>query len=243
MRNSIKNKKLFAGIVAVLAAGFADSYALADEGTVREKVALGFSSYESPTANGDIYANYPTLGLGVTYIWPSRIFADFSIKTSIAGARYNADEVSQGLVKSDQPFARTENSVTVGKSLEDGMQVNAGIFASNTVLKLGQLGQFSRKMTGFTAGVGKGFAIGEGSSIGINGAVALLSGSNRDRFGAVQNSKLGYGLSLGAVYTYTVSKNFSVSVDAKYQEYFIKYSTFTGNEVMLSTALTAITQF
>jgi hypothetical protein len=129
--------------------------------------------------------------------------------------------------------------------IENGLQVNSGIFTANTVLKLAQYGQFSRKMTGLTAGVGKGFAVYEGNAgtVGLNGAAALLTASNYDRYGSVSNSNLSYGLSLGAVYSYSITKNISVSADAKFQSYFIKYPTFSGDEKILSAALSLIGQF
>jgi hypothetical protein len=242
MKNS---RNICVGIAAVLAIGFVDSSAWAEEGVVRVKGSYGLASYSSPTVNGDIAATYPTLGLGVTYIWPSYVFADFSTRTTGSGASYNANSVTGGTVTSDQPLSRTESTLTVGMPTDAGIQVNAGIFTANTVMKLAQYGEFSRKMSGLTAGVGKGFAIYDGKSgtIGFNGAVALLNAKNVDRYGSASNANLSFGLSIGAVYNYPLNRNFSISADAKYQSYFIKYAAFSGDERILSAALSIIGQF
>lgn len=239
------SKNILAGIATVMALCFVDSCALAEEGLVRVKGSYGLASYSSPTVNGDIAATYSTLGLGFTYIWPSYVFADIATRTTGAGASYNANSVTGGTVTSDQSFSRTETTVTVGMPTDDGIQVNAGIFTANTVMKLAQYGEFSRKMSGLTAGAGRGFAIYEGKSgtIGFNGAVALLNAKNTDRYGIVSNANLSYGLSIGAVYNYPLNRTFSISADAKYQSYFIKYSAFSGDERILSAALSVIGQF
>ena len=244
----MKRTQLFTAMVAVLAVGFVSANALADEGVIRAKVSYGLASYTSPSANSDIKSNYSTLGLGVTYIWPSNIFADFSTKMTGSGASYNAASVTAGSpsqVTSDQSFSRTENTLTVGMPLENGMQGNVGLFTADTVFKLSQYGQFSQKMTGITGGAGMGFPLDGGKSgvVGVNGALALLNASNTSANGNVSSSNLSYGLSVGAAYNYPINKNVSVSADAKFQSYLIKYSTFSGDERILSTALSLIGQF
>ena len=241
----MKRTQLFTAMVAVLAVGFVSANALADEGVIRAKVSYGLASYSSPSANSDIRSTYSTLGLGVTYIWPSNIFADFTTRMTGSGASYNANGVTAGLVTADQSFSRTENTLTVGMPLDNGMQGNAGLFTADTVFKLSQYGQFSQKMTGITAGAGKGFPLDGGKSgvLGVNGALALLNASSSDRYGNVSSSNLSYGLSVGAAYNYPINKNISVSADAKLQSYLIKYSTFSGDERILSTAVSLIGQF
>lgn len=245
MKNLMNCKSMYVGIAAVLAIAFVDSDAMAEGGVVRVKGSYGLASYASPTVNGDIAATYPTLGLGVTYIWPSYVFADFSTRTTGAGASYNANSVTGGTVTSDRSFSRTENTLTVGMPTEGGTQINAGIFTANTVMKLAQYGEFSGKMSGLTAGAGRGFAIYEGTlgTIGFNGAVALLNAKYVDWLGNVSSANLSYGLSIGAVYNYSLNRTFSISADAKYQSYFIKYAAFSGDERILSAALSVIGQF
>jgi hypothetical protein len=245
MRNTTKCMRSILYMIAVLAIGVTSQWAVADEGVVRAKLSYGLASYSSPSAYGAISSNYSTLGLGVTYIFPSNIFADFTMKTSGSDASYNANSVTSGLVSSDQKFVRNENIITIGMPLDNGMQGNAGIFTAETVFKLAQFGQFSQKMTGITAGIGKGFPINQGMSgtVGVNGAGALLNATNTDRFGNSSGSDLSYGLSAGAAYNYMFNKNFGFSADAKFQSYFIKYSSFSGDEKILSLALSLIGQF
>lgn len=239
-------KKLqFTMMIGMLAVGSTSSSAVADEGVVRGKLSYGLSNYSSPSAFSDISSTYSTIGLGVTYIFPSNTFADFSIKTSGSGAAYNAQAVTGGLVGSDQSFKRTENTFTLGRPLENGMQGNVGLFTADTQFDLAQYGQFSQKMTGLTAGMGKGIPLDEGRSgaIGVNGAGALLTATSTDRFGSSSTANLAYGISAGVSYNYMFTKNIGFSADAKFQSYFIKYSSFSGDERILSTTVALIGQY
>jgi|GEM_PF-6754772 hypothetical protein len=87
----MKPIQLFTGIVVVLGAGFADSYALANEGVVRA-ASYGVASHTSPSVNGDFKSTNPKIGLGVTYICPSDVFADFSTTTAVTYASFSGDE-------------------------------------------------------------------------------------------------------------------------------------------------------
>ncbi len=241
----MKNTKFVTCLIAVLASGFTISSALADEGVVRAKLSIGFANYAAPYGNNEISTNYSTQGLGFTYIWPSNVFVDVATKSSTPDSTYNARNVFGGLVTTDQAFSRTENTVTLGKPTESGVQLNTGIFTSDTVFNLAQYGQFSQKIIGLTAGAGKGFLIDEGrnGSIGLSATFALLNAKNSDRFGVVTNSNLSYGLSLGAVYNYVLTKSVSLLADAKFQSYLIKYPTFSGDERILSSSLSFLAQF
>jgi hypothetical protein len=247
MKASImKHTKIITCIVALLASSFTVFNALADDGVVRAKVSLGYSNYTQPFGNNEITSYYTTQGLGITYIWPSNVFVDLTTKVSAKDASYNAKNVfGYKGVTSDQGFSRTENTLTLGKSTENGTQLNAGIFSAETVLNLSQFGQFSQKIMGLTAGAGKGFLIEDGraGSIGVSGAFALLNAINKDNTGVSVNSYPSYGISLGAAYTYSLTKNVSVLADGKFQTYFIKYPTFSGDERILSGALSLLAQF
>jgi len=241
----MKNTKFVTCLIAVLAPGFTVPSSLADEGVVRAKLSIGFANYAAPYGNNEISTNYATQGVGVTYIWPSNVFVDLTTKSSTRNSSYNAKNVFGGLVTTDQPFSRTENTITLGKPTENGVQLNTGIFTADTVFNLAQYGQFSQQMIGLTAGTGKGFLIDDGraGSIGVSTTLALLNAKNSDRFGVVTNSNLSYGLSLGAVYNYALTRSVSILADAKFQTYLIKYPTFSGDERILSTSLSLLAQF
>jgi len=245
MRNAMNQKQMMSRMVVVLAAGLVSFAASADEGVIRAKVSYGLANYTAPSLSGNTTSTYPTLGLGVTYIFPTNIFADFSIKTSTSGASYNASNLTGGVVSSDQSFKRMENTLTIGKPLENGMQGNVGLFTADTQFDLGSFGQSSQKMMGVTSGVGKGLAIDEGRSgtIGLNGAVALLKATNTTYTGKSSDSNLAYGFSAGASYNYMFNKMITFSADAKFQTYFISYSGFSGDERIISTSASVIGQF
>lgn len=242
---TLKYMKFSIFFAAFFATVFTASNSLADEGLVRAKVSLGYASYNSPYGSSEISANYMTQGFGITYITPSKLFIDLSTKSSEKGAVYNANSVFGALVTSEQGFSRTENTLTIGMPTERGLQINAGIFNADTNFNLAQYGQFSQKIMGLTAGVGKGVLLDEGrsGSFGLSATLALLKASNTDRFGTEFNSNLAYGLSLGALYSYVLTQNLSVTADAKFQSYFIKYATFSGDERILSSTLSLTGQF
>lgn len=241
----MKYKQILTSIAVVLATGFSGTNAQAEEGVARVKLSYGTASYSSPSVYGDIGSTYATVALGVTYIWPSNVFVDFTSRSSTPDAAYSSRAVSNNPIASDLSFSRMENTVTVGMPLENGLQVNAGVFTADTVAKLPQAGQIVQKLNGISAGVGKGFPINEGKSgaISLNGGFALLNGSHIDQLGGVTASSLAYGLSVGAAYNYPLHKNLSVAVDTKLQSYFIRYATFSGDERILSAALSLIGQF
>lgn len=240
-----KYTKFSTCVAAFITTIFTASISLADEGVVRAKVSLGYASYNSPYGSSEISTNYMTQGFGVTYITPSKLFVDLTTKSSDKAAVYNAKSVFGALVSSDQEFSRTENTLTIGMPTEKGLQINAGIFNADTTFNLAQYGQFSQKIMGLTAGVGKGVALDEGrsGSFGLSATVALLKASNTDRFGTEFNSNLAYGFSFGALYNYVLTQNLSIAADAKFQTYFIKYATFSGDERILSSSLSLIGQF
>lgn len=249
MKDLMKYKQFVTGMVSVLAVSFVATCAQADEGVVRAKVSTGLSHYSSSTTtNGDISSNYATIGVGVSYIWPSNTFADFTTKRSFLDAAYVTQYIAAGQTTANQTFSRVENTVTVGMPLKNGLQGNAGLFFNETNFgfnQLGQTGQFSQKMQGLSAGIGKGIALAEGNagSVGLNGGLALLNASYSDKSGVVSSSNLSYGISLGAAYNYVLNKTISLSADAKYQSYFIKYSNFSADERILSTSVSLIGQF
>lgn len=241
----MKYPKFSLYIVAISTMVLNASGALAGDGEIRAKLSLGYASYNSPYGINEIATNYLTQGFGFTYVWPSKVYIDVSTKASGKNATYDAAKVYGGLVTTAQSFSRVENTLTIGKPTDSGMQINAGLFTGDTELKLAQFGQFSQKTTGLTAGIGRGYPVEEGrlGTVGLSGAVAFLNAKNSDRFGVTSDSKLSYGLSVGAVYSYALGKNISVSADAKYQQYAITYSTFTGDEKIQSYSVSLIGQF
>lgn len=250
MNTSTKYKSFIQVIVTVLAVSFVTSSAQADEGVMRVKVGTGLAYYTSPSSNGDISTTYATIGLGITYIWPSNIFADFTTKRSFLDPAYITQYTPAGQSTSNQSFSRVENTVTVGMPLTNDLQGNAGLFTTESTFGFtptGQFpsGQFSQKIRGISAGIGKGFALEEGSAgnLGLNGGLALLNASYTDKTGNSSSANLSYGISLGAAYNYMVNKTISISADAKFQSYFIKYATFSGDERILSAAVSLIGQF
>ena len=245
MSNTKKSKKIFASIFALVGLGLVVVGVQAEEGVVLAKLSLGVANYVSPSAKADIVATYPTLGLGLTYVWPSNIFADVTLKTTGSSATYNAASVTPLTVTSDQRFSRNEHILTVGMPLDNGMQGNAGIFTADTVFKLAQFGQFSQTVMGLTAGVGKGVLI-EGDKLGsvaVNGAFALLKATSTDTNGSSKYSNLSYGLSFGGAYSYPINKYLRVSADGKFQSFFIRYSNFSGDERILSLTGSLIGRF
>lgn len=245
MRNLYKKKQMALVVVSTLALCIGSSVALALDGTIRVKASYGLANYVAPSLSGNISTTYTTIGLGATYIFPSNSFLDFSTRMSGAGSTYNANVLSAGQVSGEQPFSRTENTLTFGMPLENGLQGNAGVFTTETNFSLAQFGSVLQKMQGLTAGIGKGIPFNEGKtgSLGVNGAFALLQAKSTDGVGLTTTSNLSYGLSFGASYNYMFKPYLGISADTKFQSYFIKYSTFSGDERIISASLSLVGQF
>ena len=245
MRNLYKKKQMALVVVSTLALCIGSSVALALDGTIRVKASYGLANYVAPSLSGSIATTYSTIGLGATYIFPSNVFMDFSTRMSGAGSSYNTNAISDGKINGDQPFSRTENTLTIGMPLENGLQGNAGVFTAETIFNLAPNGSTSQKMQGLTAGIGKGLPFNEGKtgSLGVNAAFALLQAKNTDVTGASTTSNISYGLSIGASYNYMFKPYLGVSADTKFQSYFIKYSTFSGDERIISASLSLVGQF
>ena len=237
MKNALKYTQFIAAIIAVLSLSSISANTLADEGVIRGKISFGLANYVAPQSGGDIKSNYSSLGVGATYIWPSNTFVDFTTRRSILDATYSAGSRSGD-------FSRTENILTVGMPLDGGMLGNAGIFNAETTNKVASSAA-SQKIIGVSVGIGKGFLIEGGKSgvVGVNGGVALLNATNTSLSGVSSSSNLSYGLSVGATYNYVINKTWSVSADGKFQSYLIKYSSFSGDERIISLAASLIGQF
>jgi hypothetical protein len=103
--------------------------------------------------------------------------------------------------------------------------------------------------SGIFFGGGYGFPA-AGGQIGLNGALAFMSGKWTDDVGFNNEADFTVGFSFGLSYTYTFGKNFGVTADYKMQRYsydFGLYSTtgpaYTVAEQINSFGLSVFTQF
>jgi hypothetical protein len=245
MKSTIKNIQIAATIATVVTLGMWGSTAQALEGTFRGKVSLGVANYSLASRVGDISSTYNTLGLGVSYIYPSNVFADFSIKGNLFDSTYDISNPAPSQLIPAKTLDRSEIALTVGKPFNSGIQGTVGLFSNKTELSRNLGGEISQKTVGVSGGVGKGFAIDEGKLgvIAVSGGVALVKGTYDDILSSSRNSKTSLGFSAATAYSYVLSKNLSASVDAKFQTYFLRYTGFAADETLASLALSLNGQF
>jgi len=132
----------------------------------------------------------------------------------------------------DEDYTRDDLTVTIGKVLDNGMQLFAGYQDSSATIALpeiswgseGYVDEEEMDVSGFFLGVGKSFKVGEGS-INLNLAYGLMDGTLVDAEGRSWDSTDGDGYSLGASYTRFLTESFSLNFEVKKQKYSYEYDT------------------
>lgn len=231
--------------IAGLAACTVSATAMA-ENTVRLRAGVAAVQYVAPDPNGDIKSDFNALLLGATLITDAGWFFDLGSRTSTS-AKWNAQDLFPPL--SDQDFERRDLTLTVGKALGNGLSVFGGYQAGDSELTLdstplgGTKDWLKQKTQGFFVGVGKGFAVGNGT-LALSGALGMMKAEITDSFGGpTEKSDSGSGVSLGLAYNYFFTKSIGITADLKYQSYRLKYADFSGDERLTQLGLSLVGQF
>jgi hypothetical protein len=222
------------------------------------KAGVGTSSYVIPLTGGkvsNINVNYQTLNVGASYVdLSSGWFVDVTNRSPLGSASWNTHDflfANNGTPVPDSPAKRTENTLTIGKVLEDGLQVFAGYQMSDLTLSANvnaistspAFDLFSVKEDGLFAGAGKSLKI-AGGNLNITGALAMMgakiatnNGNNLSE--ATYDPGLGY--SFGASYSYPLTNMLNIVPEAKYQTF--KPNGFTARDTLTSFAVSIAARF
>jgi hypothetical protein len=243
-------RKLAALAVLTVGAAALPGSVFAQDGTVRVRAGLASVNYTSPVQGSpDLESNYAALTLGGSYITQSGWFADLGVRTSLS-AEWNTKEVFGGV--KDDDFSRTETTVTVGKSLGDGLSVFGGLQISTSKFSLSAANTITGNNEDLTfdgqlwfAGASKSLPVG-GGSLSFSGALGVLQQelTYSQGFGLpAEKSDSGFGASLGVAYSYPLSKSLSVMADLRGQSYSVKYSGESNKENVASFGVSAVGHF
>ena len=202
-----------------------------DEGMMRARIGLSSNDFTTLWSGGDLKTDYMSLNLGATYITPSAFYLDLGFKQDIS-ASWNTVELTPFNDGKDEEYTRDDLTITIGKVLDNGMQLFAGYQDSSATIALpeiswgseGYVDEEEMDVSGFFLGVGKSFKVGEGS-INLNLAYGLMDGTLVDAEGRSWDSTDGDGYSLGASYTRFLTESFSLNFEVKKQKYSYEYDT------------------
>jgi hypothetical protein len=227
-------KKQFA-VSLILGAALAASASAAMADGIRVKAGLGTEQYASPSTNPD-WPDYKVSGsvltLGGSYVFTDLgVFVDFTNRSSLGSSTtWNAADFNPGLGISDQPAKFSDNTLTVGKMLGDGLFAFAGYQQQETTTQfdfndgLGNIFASNDKATlsGYFAGAGKAFSVGPGW-LTTTASLAMMgfnySYSDNTPSSGSFSSDAGLGYSLGLSYSYPMTAQYDLVGEGKYQSY------------------------
>lgn len=244
-----------AAIVGVLLAGtFASAACFAQDSAVRVRAGLAAVSYVSPDSSGvDFKSSYAAAQIGASYITGSGWYGDLAMRTSLS-AKWNTADIIGNPGAEDDDFSRNEVTLTIGKSLGNGLAVFAGLQVVSAEATLSKTNSGLPADESITldntiafVGASKSIPVGAGS-MSFSGALGVLKEETKNSAGlggGTQKADTGAGFSLGAGYSHPITQAVSVLADLKFQTYSVKYpgSTDSSNQTVTSLGLSVVGQF
>ncbi|MDH4190433.1 MAG: hypothetical protein OEW21_09530 [Betaproteobacteria bacterium] len=255
-------KKLILGATFAGFAAAASHAAFADEGVIRARLVVSSNNYElsfddkAPYANRSAKSSYSMTGLGLTAVSAGGAYIDFVAQNS-GSAKHDLWNNLAGNPP-PQAFKREEAAVTLGVSTRMGEGASSAFLGYKTgtsTLDAPPLTFTWTKDIFESSGLffGGGFAFPAlNGNIGLNGALALMSGKWTDNDVPPYNNKADttVGFSFGASYSYMFTGNVGMSIDWKYNAYsynFAVYSVtvpaYTVTEKINSIGVNLLAQF
>lgn len=244
-------KKVMATMV-ISAAAMALPQAVQAEGLVRIRAGVAPTDYTLSFSDTSqkIKSDYTAKNVGLTFVSEGGFYLDMIGQTS-----GDATHDAYAPTYPDQKFTRTDFTLTLGLSIpgQSGTGSVFGGFKAGSSEFSAPPGFSWTKDTFSTAGIffGAGYAFPAiGGQIGINGAIAFMSGTWEDDGvpKIKEDADYTFGYSFGLGYTYMFGKNFGLAVDYKWQHYSYGFdqgtlSPYTADENINSLGLTALVQF
>ena len=241
------NNKLCALVaISLLGLAIATPTIASDDGVLRARLGLSDNSFTTLYSGGDMEVDYTSLNMGVTWIRPDALYLDLAYKQDL-GASWNTRELT-GF--SDEDYSRADITLTVGKALDNGVQVFAGYQNSQTDIALpaawGMVSEEEFNISGFFLGAGRSFKVGEGS-LNLNAALGYMDAELYDGGGVWHDSKKGSGHSLGASYTLFLSEGLAANIELKQQNYDYDFDDdaplTSGDDKMTMIGINLVRQF
>ena len=195
-----------------------------DDDLTRARVGISNNSFTSLYSGGPLEVDYTSLNLGVTRITSDALYYDIAYKKGLS-ASWNTFELTDF---PDEDYSRSDITLTVGKALDNGIQVFAGYQNSNSAIALPTSWELVPEeefnITGFFLGAGRSFKVNEGS-LNVNLALGSMDAKLLDGGGEWNDSTSGSGYSIGATYTMFLSEDISANFELKQQKYEYEFGT------------------
>lgn len=248
------NKKIIVAVASTLT--LAPCLAtFADEGAMRGRLGVSNNSFTTLWSGGDLETSYNSLNFGVTYITPESYYYDLAMKKSLSASWNTVELTGDDNDGRDEEYARNDLTFTVGKVLENGVQVFAGYQDSSATIALppiswvqaGSVVEEEIDVSGFFLGAGKSIKLGKGS-LNLNAAYGSMSATLVDAEGIANDSSGGNGYSIGATYTHFFTDDLSANFELKQQKYSYDFSNTdialtSGDDKMTMIGFNVVRQF
>jgi hypothetical protein len=206
----------------------------AQEDLVRGRLGISQNNFSSIYSGGPMKSDYQSLNAGLTFIRPSGWYFDAGVKNSIS-AKWSLNgagtDSGSSIGNGTDSFKRQDLTFTVGKALDDGIQVFGGYQQANSSIDLGSsVNNYIEKFNvrGYFVGAGKTFPLSVGS-INLNGAVGQMKARLLDATATWNDSNSGSGYSVGATYSYPLAEKTTLSFEYKFQAYNYKFGSSSPN--------------
>jgi hypothetical protein len=214
----MKNKLCGVIVSGLIGLSMATPTIASDDDLTRARVGISNNSFTTLYSGGPLEVDYASLNLGVTYITSDALYYDIAYKKGLS-ASWNTFELTDF---PDEDYSRSDITLTVGKALDNGVQVFAGYQNSSTDIALpaawNMVPEEEFNITGFFLGAGRSFKVSEGS-LNLNLALGSMDAKLYDGQGIWHDSTKGSGYSIGATYTMFVSEGISANFELKQQNY------------------------
>lgn len=228
----------------------------ADDSVMRGRIGLSNNDFTTLWSGGDLETSYISANFGLTYITPEAYYIDLAMKTSTS-ATWNTVELTGDFNDGrDEDYSRDDITLTLGKALDNGIQVFLGYQDSSATISLppiswvqdlGSVAEEEIDVSGFFVGIGKSIKVDSGS-INLNAAYGSMDGTLVDAVGVSNDSSGGNGYSLGLTYTRYFSDSLSGNFEVKQQKYSYDFSNpdiaiTSGDDKMTMIGLNLVKQF
>lgn len=232
-------KKIVAIVAGVIASAVAPTTVMADDGVFRARVGVSSNDFETVWSGGTLKTDYTALNLGLSYISESQWYGDIAYKTDTSATWNTRELLSPDL--NDEDYGRRDITVTVGKVLDNGVQLFAGYQNSRATMALPEIAQElfgwvaeeEFNVDGFFMGVGRSFSVGSGS-LNLNASYGKMDGELVDAQGISNDGDDGKGYSLGASYSYVLGDAVSMTFEVKRQSYSYSYSNPSNPDILIA---------
>lgn len=232
-------KKMLIVAAGIVVSAVTPQVTIADDGVFRARVGVSSNDFDTVWSGGTLETSYTSLNLGFSYISESQWYGDIAYKTDTS-ATWNTGELLDPTFD-DEDYSRRDITLTVGKVLDNGVQIFAGYQNSRATMALpqelqdaiGWVDEEEFNVDGFFVGLGRSFSVGPGS-LNLNASYGKMNGELVDALGITNDGDDGKGYSAGASYSYVLGDAVSMTLEVKKQSYSYSYRNPSNPNIIIA---------